>query len=73
MEQPFQGLDMAYDKVRSIRDQIKNLRDQRDKVARQPCISREDRIVRAEAITMIDQTIQDLERILRSTKPPENP
>ena len=59
---------MVYDKAQSIRDQIKKLQDQRDKVVRQPCTTGEDRILRAEAVFMIDQTIHDLESILRSIK-----
>jgi len=64
---------MAYDKAQSIKDQIKNLQTQREKVAQQPCAGREARILRAEAIAMLDQTIRDLECILRSTKSSKSP
>lgn len=69
MDEPLPGRVMVNEKVQSIRDQIKNLQDQRDKVARRRCATQEDRILRAEARDMIDQTIRDLELILRSIKP----
>jgi len=63
------GHIMVNEKIQSIKDQIKNLRDQRERVALRPCATREDRILRAEAMSMIDQTIRDLELIIHSAKP----
>ena len=60
---------MAHDKDQSIREQIKKLKEQRDIVSRQPSATREERILRAETMSMIDQTIHDLELILRTTRP----